>query len=434
MQPIKGDRMQDIEILNQNYQLIAKAITYIDTHFKDQPSIDEIARNIGMSKYHFMRVFKEYVGVTPKQFLHSVTLNYAKEHIKESKSLLDSTLDIGLSSSSRLHELFVNLIGVTPKEWREKGKDVTITYGFGLTPFGEALIAYTDKGVCYLGFIDNNKESIYKRFCELWENANLVHDDLKARTYLENIFIKNKKYNLLVKGTNLQINVWKALINLPNGGITTYQDVANFIDKPKAVRAVANAIGENHIGYLIPCHRVIAKSGAMSGYRWGIERKKILIAYESASKDNPITYRTATVEDIPILCTLLHQLFSKEVEFTPDITHQTKGLKMIIEDERIGEIYVACKEGEIVGMVNILYTVSTALGERVALLEDMVIDEKHRGEDIGSSLLEYVLTCTKEKGIRRVTLLTDADNLSAHRFYEGMGFSKSAMIPFRIQL
>lgn len=153
--------------------------------------------------------------------------------------------------------------------------------------------------------------------------------------------------------------------------------------------------------------------------------------YQFATKT--ITYRTATVEDIPILCTLLHQLFSKEVEFTPDSTHQTRGLKKIIEDETIGEIYVASKDDEIVGMVNLLYTVSTALGERVALLEDMVIDEKHRGEDIGSSLLEYVLTVAKEKGIRRITLLTDADNLLAHRFYESMGFEKSAMIPLRIQ-
>ncbi|MDX1808168.1 MAG: methylated-DNA--[protein]-cysteine S-methyltransferase [Sulfurospirillaceae bacterium] len=278
--------MNDFANLNTHYKQIEKAIRYIDHHFKEQPSIDDIAKNIGMSKFYFIRIFKEYVGVTPKQFLHSVTLNYAKEHIKESKSILESSLDIGLSSSSRLHELFVNLIGVTPREWREKGKDVPITYGFGETPFGEALIAYTDKGICYLGFIDNNKELIFERFKELWENANLYHDDAKAREYFENIFIKNKKYNLFVKGTNFQINVWKALLNLPNGIVATYQDMANFLDKPKAVRAVASAIGKNHIGYLIPCHRVIAQSGAMSGYRWGIERKKILIAYESINQEN----------------------------------------------------------------------------------------------------------------------------------------------------
>ncbi|MFA5461410.1 MAG: methylated-DNA--[protein]-cysteine S-methyltransferase [Sulfurimonas sp.] len=273
--------MDEISLLHDNYKQIEKAIKYIDENFKEHPSIDEVAKNIGMSKFHFIRVFKEYVGVTPKQFLHSVTLNYAKEHIKESKSILDSSLDIGLSSSSRLHELFVNLIGVTPKEWREKGKDVLITYGYGETPFGEALIGFTDKGVCYLGFIDENRDEIFKRFNELWENANLCFDEKAAHEYLKNIFIKNKKYSLFVKGTNLQVNVWKALLNLPNGVVATYQDIANYLEKPKATRAVATAIGKNHIGYLIPCHRVIAKSGAMSGYRWGIERKKILIACES---------------------------------------------------------------------------------------------------------------------------------------------------------
>ena len=273
-------------ILDTTYKQIEKAIKYIDENFKEHPSVDEVAKNIGMSKYHFIRVFKEYVGVTPKQFLHCVTLNYAKEHIKESKSILDSSLDIGLSSTSRLHELFVNLIGVTPKEWKEKGKDVHITYGFGQTPFGEALIGFTDKGICYLGFIDNNKKEIFQRFNELWENANLIFDEKLACEYLENIFVKNQKYPLLVKGTNLQINVWKALLNLPNGIVATYSDIANYLDKPKAVRAIASAIGRNHIGYLIPCHRVIAKSGAMSGYRWGIERKKILIAYESINKEN----------------------------------------------------------------------------------------------------------------------------------------------------
>lgn len=277
--------MDTLEDLHSNYRQIEKAIRYIDDNFKEQPSIDEVAKNIGMSKYHFIRVFKEYVGVTPKQFLHSVTLNYAKEHIKESKSILDSSLDMGLSSSSRLHELFVNLIGVTPKEYREKGKDVHITYGFGESPFGETLIAFTEKGICYLGFIDENKEEVFERFEEHWENADLHHDDAKAHEYLENIFIKNKKYNLLVKGTNFQINVWKALLNLPNGVVSTYQDIANYLERPKSVRAVASAIGKNHIGYLIPCHRVIAKSGAMSGYRWGIERKKILIAYESINKE-----------------------------------------------------------------------------------------------------------------------------------------------------
>jgi len=269
---------------NENYKKIEKVIKYIDENFKDQPSIDTIAQYIGMSKYHLIRVFKEYVGVTPIQFLQSVTLNYAKEHLKESKSILDSALDMGLSSPSRLHDLFVNIIGVTPKEYKESGKNVKITYGYGSTPFGEALIAFTKRGVSYLGFVDStdeNKEALFKRFKEIWEKADLIEDNDKAQEFLNNIFVEKKKFDLYVKGTNFQINIWKALLNIPNGTITTYQDIANSINKPKAVRAVASAIGSNHIGYLIPCHRVLAKSGAMSGYRWGIERKKILVAYEA---------------------------------------------------------------------------------------------------------------------------------------------------------
>ncbi|RXJ67607.1 6-O-methylguanine DNA methyltransferase [Halarcobacter ebronensis] len=269
---------------NENYKKIKKLIRYIDENFKEQPTIGEISQYIGMSKYHLIRVFKEYVGVTPIQFLQSVTLNYAKEHLKESKSILDSSLEMGLSSSSRLHDLFVNIIGVTPKEYKEFGKNVDITYGYGSTPFGEALIAFTKRGVCYLGFVDDNKEQIFNRFKEIWAKANLIEDTKKAIEYLDKIFVKKEKFDLFVKGTNFQINIWKALLNIPSGTITTYQDIANSINKPKAVRAVASAIGSNHIGFLIPCHRVLAKSGAMSGYRWGIERKKILVAYEAIKK------------------------------------------------------------------------------------------------------------------------------------------------------
>ena len=279
----------NLNIENENYIKIEKVIKYIDENFKEQPTIDEIAEYIGMSKFHLIRVFKEYVGVTPIQFLQSVTLNYAKEHLKESKSILDSSLDMGLSSPSRLHDLFVNIIGVTPKEYKELGKNVKITYGFGNTPFGEALIGFTKRGVSYLGFIDSsneNKEQLFNRFQEIWAKADLIEDDKKAQEYLNKIFIDKEKFDLYVKGTNFQINIWKALLNIPNGAIATYQDIANSINKPKAVRAVASAIGSNHIGYLIPCHRVLAKSGAMSGYRWGIERKKILVAYEALT-NNP---------------------------------------------------------------------------------------------------------------------------------------------------
>ncbi len=416
--------MREMEVLHTNYQLIEKAIKYIDAHFKEQPSIDVIASSIGMSKYHFIRVFKEYVGVTPKQFLHSVTLNYAKEHIKESKSILDSTLDIGLSSVSRLHELFVNLIGVTPKEWREKGRDVVITYGFGITPFGEALIAYTDKGICYLGFIDQNKEAIFTRFQELWENANLIHDDLKAQTYLENIFINNQKYNLLVKGTNLQINVWKALLNLPNGAVTTYQDIANFIEQPKAVRAVASAIGKNHIGYLIPCHRVIAKSGAMSGYSWGIERKKILIAYESTYKQNPTDYRIATTEDISDICQFLHATFPQGGQ------NQAKTVSEMIQNASVHSLFLAVYETNIIGILPVSYNVSFVSGGKVAIFEEMIVDEAYKNHSIEKELLEYAIASCTKMGCQDATLL--AKEVSFYTLYEELGFEKSQRVFFKL--
>jgi len=273
---------------NETYESIEKVIIFIENNFKDNITLDDMAEHVGMSKFHFLRIFKEFVGVTPIQFLQSLSLNYAKEHLKNSSSIMESSLDMGLSSTSRLHDMFINIIGVTPKQYKELGLNVDISYGYGSSPFGEALIAYTSKGICYLAFIDKNKDEVFSNFLKTWDNASLNKNDEKAQKYLNNIFSnKKEKYNLYVKGTNFQINIWKALLNIPNGDITTYSQIAKILEKPKAVRAVASAIGSNHIAYLIPCHRVIAKSGAMSGYAWGINRKKILISYEDIkNKEN----------------------------------------------------------------------------------------------------------------------------------------------------
>lgn len=274
--------MNKLENQSKYYEYIKKAIEYFDENYSLQPKLEDVASHVGMSKHHFSRIFKEYVGVSPMQFLQATTISYAKEKLLNSKSILDTSLDLGLSSSSRLHELFVNFVGVTPNEYKKMGESLEITYGFGLSPFGKTMIAYTQKGVCSLEFYDDSFENIFTRLQTTWNKALFTQDDKKAQELLDKIFIEKENVNLFVKGTNFQINVWKAILNIRSGDISTYSDVAQLIGKPKAVRAVATAIGSNHIGFLIPCHRVISKSAAMGGYRWGVDRKKVILAYEQS--------------------------------------------------------------------------------------------------------------------------------------------------------
>jgi len=273
--------MNKLEDKSKHYLDIKKAIEYFDENYTYQPNLEDVASHVGMSKHHFARIFKEYVGVTPMQFLQATTISYAKEKLQSSKSILDTSLDLGLSSSSRLHELFVNFVGVTPNEYKKMGENLDITYGFGFSPFGRTMIASTKKGICSLEFYEDSYDEIYARLQTTWSKAEFIQDDKKAQKLLDKIFIKKEKMNLFVKGTNFQINVWKAILNIESGNISTYSDIATLIGKPKAVRAVATAIGSNHVGFLIPCHRVISKSAAMGGYRWGIDRKKVVLAYES---------------------------------------------------------------------------------------------------------------------------------------------------------
>ncbi len=280
---IKVANMNKLETKSLYYADIKKAIKYFDENYLNQPKLENVASYVGMSKHHFARIFKEYVGVTPMQFLQATTISYAKEKLLTSKSILDTSLDLGLSSSSRLHELFVNFVGVTPNEYKKMGENLDITYGFGFSPFGKTMIATTKKGICSLEFYEDSYRDIFLRLQTTWNKATFIQDDKKAQVLLDKIFIKKEKISLFVKGTNFQINVWKAILNIKSGDISTYSDVAQRIGKPKAVRAVATAIGSNHVGFLIPCHRVISKTAAMGGYRWGIDRKKVLLSYEENS-------------------------------------------------------------------------------------------------------------------------------------------------------
>ena len=273
---------------SEDFKRIEKAIRFIEINFKSQPSLDQIAASVNFSKYHFDRLFKRWAGISPVQFLQFMTLNYTKQKLAESRSLLETSLDAGLSGPSRLHDLFVTFEAMTPGDFKRQGAGLKISYGFCNSPFGECLLAITERGICHLGFVemDERSETLNQLF-QTWPGSEFTENQDRIGSIVKNIFridqMQNSRpFNLHLKGTNFQINVWRALLNIPEGWIVSYQDIASYIGHPKAFRAVANAIAINPVAYLIPCHRVIAKSGKIHQYRWGASRKKALIGWEAA--------------------------------------------------------------------------------------------------------------------------------------------------------
>jgi AraC family transcriptional regulator of adaptative response/methylated-DNA-[protein]-cysteine methyltransferase len=247
-----------------------------------------VAQHIGLSEYHFQRLFTQWAGISPKRFLQYLTVEYAKSKITETKSLLDLTLDVRLSSPGRLHDLFVNLEAMSPGEFKAGGAGLQIRYGIHDTPFGTSLIATTARGICNLYFLETTDEQTAAQRLRLaWKNAEIIRDEQATQSLRDLIFnsetlSEQKPLTLLVKGTNFQIQVWRALLKLPFGAIATYQTIAQMVARPTAARAVGNAIGNNPIGYLIPCHRVIRESGELGGYGWGVERKTVMLGWEAS--------------------------------------------------------------------------------------------------------------------------------------------------------
>ncbi len=272
---------------NIDYDRVAKAIDFIRANFKTQPTLDEVAAHVHLSPYHFQKLFTDWAGVSPKKFLQYITIEYAKSMLNEKQpSLFDAAMDSGLSSTSRLHDLFVNIEGMTPGEYKNGGKGLTIKYSIYDTPFGKIIVASTSKGVCYMGFTNTNDVvDLVRRF----PNSEIVQQSDEMHQHALAVFTQNwselKKVKLHLKGTPFQIKVWNALVNIPLGQLTTYGDLATEIGSPKASRAVGTAVGSNPIAFLIPCHRVIRSSGVIGDYMWGSTRKTALIGWE-ASKVN----------------------------------------------------------------------------------------------------------------------------------------------------
>lgn len=274
------------------YERIAKAIAFMRQNHLNQPDLETVAQHIHLSEYHFQRLFAKWAGISPKRFLQYLTVEYAKSKITETKSCLELTVDAGLSSPGRLHDLFVNLEAMSPGEFKAGGAGLQIWYGVHETPFGLCLIATTARGICNLYFLNPPVAEIAEHDLRAaWESAEIVRDQQMTREISDRIFqpvaANRSPLVLYVKGTNFQIQVWRALLRIPFAGITTYQGLAQSMGRPTAARAIGNAVGKNQVGYLIPCHRVIRESGALGGYRWGLERKAALLGWEASQAQHP---------------------------------------------------------------------------------------------------------------------------------------------------
>ena len=277
----------------EHYRKIASAIEYCVDHRADQPGLAELSSELGLSEFHLQRLFSEWVGVSPKQFLKFLTKQEAKRRLP-AQSVEETALELGLSGSSRLHDLMVTCEAVTPGQVRQQGEGLAITYGMIDTPFGSGLLAQTEKGICKLGFYDvaTEREQLLTELKSEWPKADFQRDDQQATVTAHRVFGRlhmgvaqdPQRLHLLMKGSPFQLKVWEALLAIPEGEVRSYQQVADAIQEPTAVRAVASAIARNHIGYLIPCHRVIRATGEFSQYRWGVTRKQAMIGWEACRR------------------------------------------------------------------------------------------------------------------------------------------------------
>ncbi|HAA17167.1 MAG TPA: cysteine methyltransferase [Cytophagales bacterium] len=271
---------------NVNFQRIEEAIGYIQEHFRQQPSLDEVAEHVHLSPYHFQRMFTDWAGVSPKKFLQYISTAYAKKLLKEEQATLSEvTHETGLSGTGRLHDLFVKIEGMTPAEYKHGGKNLAINFSFADSPFGEIIVASTQKGICHLAFTTDQEQAL-RELKGQFPNAQFrQHLDMIQQNALF-IFTHDwsqlNEIKLHLKGTDFQLKVWETLVKIPSGGLSTYGKVAQQIHKPKASRAVGSAVGDNPVAFLIPCHRVIQSTGQFGQYHWGSHRKTAMIGWEAA--------------------------------------------------------------------------------------------------------------------------------------------------------
>ena len=271
-----------------DYHRIEKAIAYLQAHHLEQPTLAAVARAAYLSEFHFQRLFSRWAGISPKRFLQFLTVEHAKHQLAESKPVLEATIDSGLSSPGRLHDLFVSVEAVTPGAFKSRGAGIRINYGLHPTRFGDCLLGVTERGVCWLGFVcGSSSAAAISEMKQHWVGATFARRPDLTEVVAKRIFsgLENEKQSslsLLLLGTNFQIKVWQALLRIPAGAMVSYETVGGLIGTRNASRAIGRAVGSNPIAYLIPCHRVIRKTGLLGGYLWGEIRKRAILGWESA--------------------------------------------------------------------------------------------------------------------------------------------------------
>jgi len=273
----------------KDYDRIAKIITFLEAHSTKQPDLAVLAEYAGLSPFHFHRLFVRWAGITPKAFLKCLTIDHAKRMLLAGCPVLDTAFEVGLSGPGRLHDLCISMEAASPGEIKSGGKGWTICAGFAESPFGTCLIGEGPRGICHLSFVDQTQKCVAATLLnQAWPGATIAWSDEPAQAIASTIFPRTKQtrpaLRVLVAGSAFQIKVWRALLSIPEGNLTTYAQIASSIGQSSAARAVGSAVSQNPIAFLIPCHRVIKSNGAFGEYRWGISRKKALIAFETGEK------------------------------------------------------------------------------------------------------------------------------------------------------
>ena len=270
-----------------DYAKVKSAIEFMTAHWRGHPSVEEMAEHAGLSSSHFHHVFKRWAGLTPKAFLQALTLDHARDLLRNATSVLDTSYEVGLSGPSRLHDLFVTHEAMTPGEFKTGGAGLKMAFGYHPSPFGEAIVVMARHGMAGLGFVDHgDRASALEDMQRRWPRATLLRDDaataaLARRAFDPALWQKDRPLRVVLIGSDFEVRVWETLLRIPLGSATTYGAIAGHIGKPAAARAVGAAVGKNPVSFVVPCHRVLGKSGALTGYHWGLTRKQAMIGWEA---------------------------------------------------------------------------------------------------------------------------------------------------------